>query len=129
MDFLHKNIEHKNLIEVHKDNINSKYDDFMFDDDLIIGLVIFNNKKLNKLILESLSCTDSDISKCAFYLLKKNYYCVDDGIWYEFLNNKWKITKNINEFMSDKLTKYYKKVYHFLKDKNGFSENLSKNFK
>lgn len=91
----------------------------VYDEDTTNGLVIFKDEVLNKLILDSLSCTDSTISEVVYHLTKEDYFCTSNGTWYQFLKNKWKITTRIHEFLTDDVAKYYKTVKHFLKETNG----------
>lgn len=77
---------------------------------------IFDDKELNKLMIDSLSGTDAEISKVIYYLCKNKFNCTQDKKWYEFFDHKWQESEGMSTFMSDELVVYYNKVIKFVND-------------
>jgi P4 family phage/plasmid primase-like protien len=80
--------------------------------------VIFDDKELNKLMLESLGGADSDIARVIFYLCKGRFNCTQDKKWYEFIDHRWQESECINLFIFTELISYYNKVIKFINDAN-----------
>ena len=83
---------------------------------------IFEDSELNKLMIESLSGSDSTISQVLFHLLKTNYYCSKEKNWFEFKEHRWIESELITTFVFDELVKYYQKIITYVKN----SQELSK---
>jgi P4 family phage/plasmid primase-like protien len=83
---------------------------------------IFEDNELNKLMLESLSGSDSTISQVLFHLLKNKNYCSKDKIWFEFKDHRWIESELITTYVSDEFVKYYQKIITYVKN----SQEISK---
>jgi len=111
-----KNVFNMNVNIVNNYNgINN--DELEFDDTIII----FDNSKLNKLILKSLNGTSYKIAEVIYYLTKDKFNFGENNKWYEFKNHRWTKNSSIRNFISTKLISYYEKVLnHF--EKNNFDD-------
>lgn len=83
---------------------------------------IFEDSELNKLMLESLTGSDSTISQVLYYLQKNNFVCSKEKVWYEFKNHRWIESELITTYISDEFIKYYQKIILFINN----SQILSK---
>lgn len=83
---------------------------------------IFEDSELNKLMLESLTGSDSTISQVLYYLQKNNFVCSKEKVWYEFKNHRWIESELITTYISDEFIKYYQKIILFINN----SQVLSK---
>jgi hypothetical protein len=84
--------------------------------------IIFENddkekeKLFNKLMIDSLSGTDSDVSKVIFFLCENIFSCTQDKKWYKFINHRWQESDGLITFISDELINYYIKIIKFIND-------------
>ena len=83
---------------------------------LIPNKNIYENDKLNELLLNSLSNDDTDIGEVIFYLCNDKFKCVSDKNWYEFDGNRWLISEGINFFVTKEITNYYFTIIKFIEN-------------
>lgn len=86
---------------------------------------IFEDKELNKLMIDSLNGTHYDIAAVLYYLYKDKFVLCGEKSWYKFEGHRWidhddlELRKNI----SNDLCKKYMTILKFYKKKN---ENIQK---
>lgn len=97
-------------IEMDMDIIN------MYDIKIPNDSIIFEDKELNKLILQSLNGSDHNIAKVLLFSTRDTFGYSKDKKWYEFKNHKWQKSQNLEMFVINNLIKYYQKVNEFIND-------------
>ena len=85
-------------------NYNSGDDEYTFIDQ---SIEVFEDKKLNSLVLESIGGAHFDIARLLHYLFKNEFCCTEDGDWYHYRKHKWSKSKRIGRYICVELIKYY----------------------
>jgi hypothetical protein len=98
-----------NIVNNYNSSVNEDID---FDD-----VKIFDDVKLNRLMIRSLNGTSYKVAEVMYYLNKTNFNFGENNKWYEFKNHRWIKNSSIRNFISTKLITYYEKVLeHFEKN-------------
>lgn len=85
-------------------------------------VILWDDLKLNKLMMKSLNGTQYDIAKVIYYLnnMKYNY----DNDWYVFENHIWQKSDKIREYISDDLIYYYEKIIEYFEKEDGWNSKI-----
>lgn len=92
-------------------------------------VMFFDDKKLNKLIINSLNGTPYNIATCIYYMTGGIYRCTHDKRWYVFRNHRWSerdAENSLRRFISRELHDKYKTVKEYYCKKINEGHNKAK---
>ena len=106
------------VINITQNNYYNKEDDTI-NYEILEGHNIFDDRELNKLMINSLTESHKDIADIIYYLYKNKFNVTQLGIWYYYDEHRWKINKEdkLKRIIMEEIPKYYKKMTEYIKEK------------